>query len=213
MLVTPIAKFEVQLLSRPIPLKNWSDLKDDPHRECWYSSIMERYAKNCLPPNSNVLPVVSTFNIKPTSVEKLRFLLSTLWEWIENETLERFWSIPLTNRIIQIYSYYDLALLAGLGLTIYELNVDNAFKCTLKIDSSSNPPVLITIPPLYMHWFNKYFPIVKIPCSGPYVLQYMKFIWGPQPAGWAFYHLIKAILGDAGIKPTSINAGFYVFVY
>ena len=82
--VAPISKFSFQLPSCPTPPKKWTDLKDDPHREYWYSSIMERYTKNyrvrlwsipvscdCLPPNSNMLQVVSTFNIKLTSVENI----------------------------------------------------------------------------------------------------------------------------------------------
>ena len=69
------------------------------------------------------------------------------------------------------------------------------------------------MPLLYLHWFRKYFLSVTIPGSAPYVLQYLKLMKGTKPAGRAFYQLIKAILGDAGVTPTSIDAGFYVCFY
>ena len=44
-----------------------------------------------------------------------------------------------------------LALSAGLEMTIYELDVDNSFQCTPKINMEEDPPLHITMPPLYMH--------------------------------------------------------------
>ena len=69
------------------------------------------------------------------------------------------------------------------------------------------------MPPLYLHWFQKYFPMVTIPGLGPYVLQCLRLMQGTKLAGHAFYKILKAILGDAGVAPTLIDFGFYVFVY
>ena len=52
-----------------------------------------------------------------------------------------------------------------------------------------------------------------IPGPGPYGLQCLRLMQGTKLAGRAFYKLLKAILGDVGVAPTSIDSGFYVFVY
>ena len=75
------------------------------------------------------------------------------------------------------------ALSAALRLRIYEVGVNNSFQCTTKENSPENPPIYITIPPLNMPWFKKYFPNVKLNGVGPYVLQCLKLMQGTKPAG------------------------------
>ena len=76
-----------------------------------------------------------------------------------------------------------LALAAAFWMAIYALDVGNAFQCTPKEDTDNNPPLLLNMPPLYMAWFHKYFPNIKLEGTGPYVLQLLKMIQGTKPAG------------------------------
>ena len=106
-----------------------------------------------------------------------------------------------------------IALAAAFNMTLYRINVDNAFQCTPKLDNASNPPIYPSMPPLYMAWFQTYFPTVVIHGEPPYVLQNLKTMQGTKQAGRAFYKLIKILLAKKGVHPTSIDPGFFVFVY
>jgi hypothetical protein len=69
------------------------------------------------------------------------------------------------------------------------------------------------MPPLYLAWFKKYFPRVKIQGNGPYVLQCLKQVQEMKDTGRKFYQLIKAIFAEIGVHPTSVDGGFYAFAY
>ena len=85
------------------------------------------------------------------------------------------------------------------------LDVDNSFQCALKEYTKDSPPLYLTMPPLYISWFRKYFPHVKVHGNGPYVLQCLKQIQGKKDTGRNFYQLIKAIFADIGVHSTSVD--------
>ena len=106
-----------------------------------------------------------------------------------------------------------MALAASLGLVVYAIDVDNAFQITPKEENDKNPPLYVTAPPLFMDWFQKYFPTAKIHGKPPYVLQCLQNMQGTKPAGREFYRLIKAIFAKMGIHPKSIDTGLFAFTY
>ena len=86
-----------------------------------------------------------------------------------------------------------IALATALDLRIYALDVDNTFQCMPKVDNQADPPTFITMPPLYLQWFQDRFPKIKLKGTGPFVLQMLNFMQGNCKAGRAFHILIKAI--------------------
>ena len=102
-----------------------------------------------------------------------------------------------------------LALSVALGLTLYAIDVENVFQCTPKVDDNKNPPLLISLPPLYLHWFKK-FPEVKLSPATQDVVQCLKLMQGTKPASRAFYKLMESVFKQHGIVPSSIGAGFFV---
>ena len=106
-----------------------------------------------------------------------------------------------------------IALATALDLRIYALYVDNAFQCTPKVDNQEDPPTFITMPPLYLQWFQDRFPKIKLKGTGPFVLQMLNFMQGNRKAGRAFHILIKAILGQIGLSPTSVDKAVFVWIY
>ena len=106
-----------------------------------------------------------------------------------------------------------IVLATALDLRIYALDVDNAFQCTPKVDNQEDPPTFITMPPLYLQWFQDRFPKIKLKGTGPFVLQMLNFMQGNRKAGRAFHILIKAILGQIGLSPTSVDKAVFVWIY
>ena len=106
-----------------------------------------------------------------------------------------------------------VALSAALCMRLSAFNVDNAFQCALKEDTKDSPPLYLTMPPLYIAWFCKYFPHVKVHGNGPFILQCLIQMQGMKDTGRKFYQLIKVIFTDIGLHPTSVDGGFCAFAY
>ena len=106
-----------------------------------------------------------------------------------------------------------VALSAALRMGLLAFNVDNTFQCALKEDTKDSPPLYLTMPPLYIAWFCKYFPNVKVYGNGPFILQCLIQMQGMKDTGRNFYQLIKAIFTDIGLHPTSVDGGFCAFAY
>ena len=226
LLVSPVANYAVQLPLKPVTPATWADLKNDPNREYWYQAIYERYTKNFavglwsipisrafIPKNAVVLPAVSTFKIKPTEAPDIWDFYFRLCangsKMIKGKDYKESHAPTGSHTSIRIMC----ALAAALNLDLYGLNVDNAFQCTPKEDTPDNRPLYITMPPLYFSWFKKYFPHIKLEGIAPFVLQCLTQIQGTRPAGRGFYQLMKALFGDIGIRPTSVDGGFYAYVF
>ena len=106
-----------------------------------------------------------------------------------------------------------VALSETLGMKIETIGVNNAFQCVVKQDTKDSPPLYLTMPPLYIAWFCKYFPYVQVKGNGSYVFQFHKQIQGMKETVRELYQLIKAIFEDIGVNPNSDNGNLYAFAY
>ena len=224
-LVCPVTAYAVEVPSQHDTPKSWQDVKIDPNRESWYLAAMERYTKNnrvglwsipisraLLPKDATVLQAVSTFKVKNTDTANVYDLYFHLYT--NGSRMIKGGDFLESHSPVGSYSSLRmmLALAAAFNLRLYRLDVENTFQCTPRHYDSANPPVFITMPPLYMAWFRKYFPHIKLEGSPPYVLQSFTEMQGLKPAGRGFYRLLVALLCEQDIHPTSIDAGFFVYV-
>jgi hypothetical protein len=106
-----------------------------------------------------------------------------------------------------------IAVSATLRMPVSSFVVDNAFQCTPQEVNDKNPPLFITMPPLYIPWYCKHFPNNHLKGQGPWVLQCLKQMQGIKDTGRKFYMLMKSIFANIGVHPTSVDGGFYAFVY
>ena len=76
-----------------------------------------------------------------------------------------------------------LDLVGAFCMIIYALEVDTALKYTPKEVNNRKPPLFLNMPTIYMEWFHKYFPNIRLERVGPYVLQLLKMMQGIKQAG------------------------------
>ena len=170
-------------------------------------------SKSSLPENTKIIPSVATFKVKrqPLPNHYNLYYPMCLNGSKQEKGVDFDESYSPTGQYVSIC--ICIALAAALDLRIYALDVDNAFQCTPKVDNHDDPPTFITMPPLYLQWFQDIFPQVKIKGTGPFVLQMLNFMQGNRKTGRAFHILIKAILANIGLSPTSVDKAVFVWIF
>ena len=153
----------------------WKDVQRDPHKESWYNLVMERYTKNhhvglwsipvtrsSLPSSTTILQAVSPFKVKTTNTPNLYDFCFRLCangsKQVQGRYFDKLHSHVGSYRSLRMM----IALEAACIMILYGIDVDNAFQCTPKLDNADNPPVYLSMPPLYIAWFRKYFPTVQL---------------------------------------------------
>ena len=161
-----------------------------------------------IPPDAMVLQAVSVFKVKSTASPTI---LELYYRMCANgsKQVQRFdyeqshgpnphqWSLRLI-----------FAIAASLRLRLYTIDIDNAFQNTPRYpEGTTKQAAYITLPPLYLIWLNSRCPHVEINGDPPYVAQCYMNIQGMRPADHDFNVLIKSVLAQMQIYPTSVNNG------
>ena len=223
----PESKYAIQCPTKPPTPQSWTDIKNSSIKDQWYQAIFERYDKNYLvgllsipvprkdiPPDATVLRAVSVFKVKSTAsptIFELYYRMcangSTQIQGVDYEQSHSpnplHWSIRLI-----------LAISASLHLRLFTIDIDNAFQNTPRYpEGKTKKAAYITMPPLYLQWLKNRCPHIQIQGDPPYVCQCFMNMQGMRPAGHDFNVLIKSILAQMSIYPTSVDNGVYVFPY
>ena len=96
--------------------------------------------------------------------------------------------------------------------TVYTIDIDNAFQNTPRYPHEQSP-IYVTIPPLYIPWFRQRFPHCNLKPSRRYVLQCFMNMQGMKSANRDFHKLLKAVLAEMHIYPTSVDNGLFAFYH
>ena len=96
-----------------------------------------------------------------------------------------------------------LAFSAEHGLTLYIIDIHNAFQNTL---FNINECVYMHLPPYYLQWFKMYYPNYKLPSTKTfYILQSIHAIQGTKPAGKQWHDMIKQFFLKFGLKQNATD--------
>jgi len=224
--VIPEAKYAFQSPSKPPTPKHWSDVIKGDFKDVWYKAVYERYDKNHAvgllsvpipaaeaPPNSVVLRAVSAFKIKNTSHPNIYDFYFRMCadgsKQIKGLHYEE--SHSPTPSIWTILTCTCVA--AAFSLRAYTIDIDNAFQNTPRYPTKDLQPIFITCPPLYLPWFKNRFPHFRFDPEKKYILQCFMNMQGLRTAGRDFHRLLKAILAELNIHPTSVDNGIFIFLY
>ena len=222
----PSTAFAVQSPVAPIAPVFWGQVKYNDFKEQWYKAIFERYDKNHtvglnsvpisttrLPPGTKIVNSIPTFKIKKSYIINIDDLYYRMClngsKQVKGQDYQE--SYAPTGQYVSIR--ISIALAATFRLTAYAMDIDNAFQTTPKIDNAESPPTFISIPPMYIEWFKDRFPKIIIEGPAPFVLQQLNFMQGNRSAGREFHELLKLILAQIGIHPTSIDKGTFDWNY
>ena len=226
--ITPETRYAFHTPIKPPTPKSWYDVINGDFKDVWYKAVYERYDKNhnvgllsvpvpkhTLPPNTTILRAVSAFKIKNTSDPNIfdfyfrmcadgsKQIKGIDYEECHSPT-PAIWSI-LTC----------ICVAAACELVAYTIDIDNAFQNTPRYPTKDVRPIFITCPPLYMYWFLNRFPNFKSKYDPKekYALQCFMNMQGLRTAGRDFHKLLRAVLAELDITPTSVDNGIYVFLY
>ena len=224
--ITPEAKYAFQLPVKPPTPNTWTDVINGDFKDIWYKAVYERYDKNNnvgllsvpipeheVPPDSIILRAVSAFKIKNTSHPNIfDFYFRMCADGSKQiKGLHFDESHSPTPSIWTILTCTGVA--AALSLKAYTIDIDNAFQNTPRYPTKDTQPIFITCPPLYLHWFKSRFPNYLFTPKTKYILQCFMNMQGLRTAGRDFHKLLKAILSEIDIHPTSVDNGIFVFLY
>ena len=225
-IVLPEAKYAFQTPTKPITPRSWVDVIQGDMKDIWYKAVYERYDKNHqvgllsvpipasqLPKDTIILRAVSAFKIKKTSHPNIfDFYFRMCADGSKQiKGLHFNESHSPTPSIWTILTCTCVA--ASLDLTAYTIDIDNAFQNTPRYPTKHTKPIFITCPPLYLPWLKTRFPHYSFLPNTKYVLQCFMNMQGLRTAGRDFHALLKAILADLHIHPTSVDNGIFVFRY
>jgi len=225
-IITPEAKYAVQVPSKPITPKTWTDVINGDFKDLWYKAVYERYDKNHnvgllsipvpeseAPSNSVILRAVSAFKIKNTSHPNIYdFYFRMCADGSKQiKGLHFDESHSPTPAIWAILTCTCVA--AALSLRAYTIDIDNAFQNTPRYPSKDIQPIFITCPPLYMSWFKSRFPNYQFAPKTKYIIQCFMNMQGLRTAGRDFHTLLRAILAEIDIHPTSVDNGIFILLY
>jgi len=224
--VIPETKYACQVPYKPTTPKTWHDVIQGDFKDIWYKAVFERYDKNNnvgllsipvpateVPSDTIILRAVSAFKIKKTAHANIYdFYFRMCADGSKQiKGLHFNESHSPTPAIWAILTCTCIA--AAFSLTAYTIDIDNAFQNTPRYPTKNMVPIFITCPPLYLHWFKSRFPNFKFNSTTKYVLQCFMNMQGLRTAGRDFHNLLKAILADLNIHPTSVDNGVFVFLY
>ena len=229
---SPQAHFVVQLPEKPQTPSFITELKNNPHKEFWYNAIMERHEKNhavgllsppisraSLPSTTVVISPISVFKIKPTDMHNyydFYYRLCVHGGKLEQQFAKHF--LPQSSQKHAGVSSNEsvritCALAAGLRLTLCTMDVSNAFQNTPRYLTGDTQPVFINSPPLYLQWFRRRFPHVKIHGPPPYVHEIFMNMQGMVTASRDFNKLLSSLMKQDDIHATSVDNGFYILIH
>jgi len=210
----------------PTP-KSWGDIIHSDVKDLWYKAVYERYDKNHqvghlsvpipetdAPPDAIVLRAVSAFKIKKTSqpnIFDIYFRMCADGSKQIKGLVHFNESHSPTPAIWTILTCTCVA--AALSLTAYTIDIDNAFQNTPRYPAKDMQPIFITCPPLYLPWFKSRFPHFVFTPNTKYILQCFMNMQGLRTAGRDFHKLLKAVLAEMKIYPTSVDNDIFVFIY
>jgi len=224
--ILPESKYACQTPFKPPTPKTWNDVINGDFKDIWYKAVFERYDKNNnvgllsipipateVPPDTIILRAVSAFKIKKTSHANIYdFYFRMCADGSKQiKGLHFNESHSPTPAIWAILTCTCIA--SAFSLNAYTIDIDNAFQNTPRYPTKNMIPIFITCPPLYLHWFKSRFPNYKFNSTTKYVLQCFMNMQGLRTAGRDFHNLLKAILADLNIHPTSVDNGVFVFLY
>jgi len=224
--IIPEAKYAVQTPTKPTTPTTWGDVIQGEFKDLWYKAVYERYDKNHqvgllsipipqdeVPEDTIILRAVSAFKIKKTSQPNVfDFYFRMCADGSKQiKGLHFNESHSPTPAIWTILTCTCVA--AALSLTAYTIDIDNAFQNTPRYPTKDTKPIFITCPPLYLPWFKSRFPHFNFKSNTKYILQCFMNMQGLRTAGRDFHKLLKAVLAELNIYPTSVDNGIFVFVY
>ncbi len=104
-----------------------------------------------------------------------------------------------------------LALSASLCLTLYVLDISNAFQNSVIFDPAEQ--VYLTLPPFYLEWFHRQWPDYKLPSQDPshLAIQCLKSIQGTCDAGRQWYHLLSGHFHELGMLRSCFDHGIFLW--
>jgi hypothetical protein len=106
-----------------------------------------------------------------------------------------------------------LNIAASSRLIVSILDISNAFQNSYIFDASER--VYLSLPPLYLDWFQKQWPDFKLPSTNAkdLVLQCLKSIQGTRDAGLRWYRLLAGRLFELKFVRSSADHGVFVLSF
>ena len=220
--LSPAAKYAVYSNSKPKSPKDWKELSEDDLREYWIKGIFERFLHNYnaglwsaptlrknLPDNAVILKLVSVFKVKQTDVPNI-------WDLYYRPCANggpMIQGLHFDQSYCPTSGYSSLRIILCLssvfGLVLYMLDVHNAFQCRPLPENEKSPPIYVTMPPLYLKWFQKSHPKYELDPKEKYVLQMFMNMQGNKQASRGFYKLLTKMFATIGLFPLSVDSAIF----
>ena len=205
----PIVRHIVAIPKRPEPEKTIFACLQNQDRQHWKNGLFHQYDKNArmmllsqpiprekLPQEVKVFPSVIACRIKEKGKHLYKF-----------ETRHCVNGAPMVQGIHFDFSYAPTAsqmivkaLSADEAATGKHLSIVDVENCFQNDTIPADKRIFITAPPLYLEWFKRTYPEIKIDEASDkkYVLQTINGMQGRKDAGRNWYLLLKQILEDFG---------------
>jgi len=188
-----IANFAVSNPTRPTTPKNVKDFEHTGLKQQWMQSLFENYTKNA---KSHTFTAPFPIEDAPEGINVLRSVISHRVKDLGNDTYDLY-SRHCANgsTMIKGLDYKEsyaaiavidscrivIAIASRYGLTIYVIDIKNAFQTTLLHPSER---IYLHLPPYYLRWFKETYPNHPLPPAKTiYILQSIHAIQGTKPAG------------------------------
>ena len=215
-----IANFAVSNPTRPTTPKNVKDFEHTGLKQQWMQSLFENYTKNA---KSHTFTAPFPIEDAPEGINVLRSVISHRVKDLGNDTYDLY-SRHCANgsTMIKGLDYKEsyaaiavidscrivIAIASRYGLTIYVIDIKNAFQTTLLHPSER---IYLHLPPYYLRWFKETYPNHPLPPAKTiYILQSIHAIQGTKPAGKQWSDQITSLFRTMGLKKNATDNAVWV---
>jgi len=216
-----IANYAVSNPTRPITPRNVKDFKQTGLKQQWMRLLFENYTKNS---KSHTFTAPFPIEDAPKGVNILRSVISHRVKDLGNDTYDLY-SRHCANGSTMIkgldhketYAAIDvidscriiIALASRYGLTIYVIDIKNAFLTTLL---HPNERIYLHLPPYYLRWFKETYPSLPLPPAKTfYILQSIHVVvQGTKPTGKQWSDQITSLFKAMGMNKNATDNAVWV---
>jgi len=215
-----IANYAVTNPTRPITPRNVKDFDKTGLKQQWMRSLFENYTKNA---KSHTFTAPFPIEDAPEGVNVLRSVISHRVKDLGNDTYDLY-SRHCANgsTMIKGLDYKEsyaaiavidscrivIAIASRYGLTIYVIDIKNAFQTTLL---HPNDRIYLHLPPYYLRWFKETYPSHPLPPAKTiYILQSIHAVQGTKPAGKQWSDQITSLFKAMGMKKNATDNAVWV---
>ena len=215
-----IANYAITNPTRPITPKHVKEFDKTGLKQQWMKSLFENYTKNAkshtftapfpveqAPANATILRSVVNHRVKDLGNDAYDLYSrhcangSTMIKGLDyKESYAAIAVIDSCRIVIAIASRY--------GLTIYIIDIKNAFQTTLL---NPNERIYLHLPPYYLRWFRETYPNHELPPAKTiYILQSIHAVQGTKPAGKQWSDQITSLFKAMGMKKNATDNAVWV---